>query len=123
MLTLRRGQREVFEPLVEEALEQRIFAFLRAYPAPELLATDDERLREVARSGIAEARKFGLTSPAALGTFAGLLITVGPRFFEYPAAREVLTDETIPPNERMRELAARLSDEDWEEAGRHHAAR
>lgn len=116
MLTLRRGQRKVFEPLVEDALVERIFVFLRQRPEPEIHRLDDAHLRAAIRAGVAQGRAFGLTWQSSLGAFVGLSIVVGPRFHEHPAVRAILTDETIPPDERIAALRDRLTEEEWREA-------
>ncbi|MDI3284688.1 hypothetical protein [Polyangium sp. 15x6] len=116
MLTLRRGQRKAFEPLVEDALVERIFVFLRQRPEPEIHRLDDAHLRAAIRAGVAQGRAFGLTWQSSLGAFVGLSIVVGPRFHEHPAVRAILTDETIPPDERIAALRDRLTEEEWREA-------
>ncbi|MDI1448043.1 hypothetical protein [Polyangium sp. 6x1] len=116
MLTLRRGQRKAFEPLVEDALVERIFAFLRAHPAAEIRALDDTALRAAVRSGISRGRSFGLTWTSTLAAFVGLSLVVGPAFHEHPAVRAVLEDEATPPDERIALLEERIPDEAWQEA-------
>ncbi|MDI1430657.1 hypothetical protein [Polyangium sorediatum] len=116
MLTLRRGQQKAFEPLVEDALVERIFVFLRQRPEPEVHRLDDAHLRAAIRAGVAQGRSFGLTWQSSLGAFVGLSIVVGPRFHEHPAVRAILTDEAIPPDERIAALRDRLTEEEWREA-------
>ncbi|MDC0749145.1 hypothetical protein [Polyangium mundeleinium] len=116
MLTLRRGQQKAFEPLVEDALVEGIFVFLRQCPDPEVHRLDDAHLRAAIRAGVAQGRAFGLTWQSSLGAFVGLSLVVGPRFHEHPAVRAVLSDESIPQDERIRLLGERLSDEEWEAA-------
>lgn len=117
MLSLRRGQTNVFEPLVEEALVARIAWFLRIEAANEIQSLDDETLFETIRAGVKRGRELGLTWTSTLGAFVGCLIAVGPKFHEHPAVKAVMAETTLSADERFESLATRLSNEQWIEAG------
>jgi hypothetical protein len=116
MLTLRRTQKNAFATRIEEALVIRIFDTLRAWPAPEMRALDDDALRALVREGVEEGRALGITWQSSLAAFAGLRILVGPKFHEHPRVRAALAGNEQPIDARVLALGERLTKDDWREA-------
>jgi hypothetical protein len=65
---------------------------------------DEARLRGMVREGLARGRAYGLTWESSLGIFVILSVTVGPDFDQKPRVRQILLDESRPPNERVKRL-------------------
>jgi hypothetical protein len=118
MLSLKRGQSDVFEPLVQEALVARIAWFLRIEATNEIEPLDDEALFDFIRHGVTQGRALGLTWTSSLSAFVGCLLVVGPKFHEHPAVQAIMTETALTPDERFESLATRLSEESWNEAAR-----
>jgi hypothetical protein len=75
---------------------------------------DDELRRRVVH-GLERARRHGLTWEYSLTVFVAHMLELSPTFDEHPAVARVLADTSLPPDERMDELLARLTDEQWDE--------
>jgi hypothetical protein len=77
---------------------------------------EDELYKRVAY-GIERARKkYKLTWQANLATFVILMFEIGPEFDMFPVFQKYLTDESVPPNERMGVLLKETTEVDWQNA-------
>lgn len=61
--------------------------------------------------GLDTARSYGLQAPAQLATFVLLMFELGPEFHRAPVIQRVLTDATIPPDERLAAVLERTPPE------------
>jgi hypothetical protein len=116
MLIIRDKQREAFIPIRDEARIVAITGHLQKHAAEACHALNDAKLRALVAQGIADGSSFGLRSLRALAGFVGLSLIVGPRFFRHSSVRAVLEDPSIPPEQRVQALVARLSAREWRAA-------
>ncbi|MEO6049346.1 MAG: hypothetical protein ABIQ57_17805 [Candidatus Kapaibacterium sp.] len=74
-------------------------------------AIPDIRLRELIATGIARARRHGMTWESSLGQFIFLMFIISPNFDSDPDVLPVLGDERIPSDERINALWNYVDDE------------
>jgi hypothetical protein len=114
MLKIRPEQMAVFQQMADAAFVKRLAEHLRSKYASVgvLLPTGvvalgqipTATLLEMVRGGIARARTHGLSYESSLAAFLALMIEAAPNFDEYPRVRQILTDESVPPNGRLDQL-------------------
>lgn len=126
MLKIRPEQMDVFRAVADEAFVKRLAEHLRTKYATVgvLLPTGvvtvgqipDEMLRAMVRGGVARARGHGLSYESTLAAFLAIMIEAAPNFDEHPRVRQVLADESVPPNSRLDQLLDQaVLDESWAE--------
>lgn len=126
MLIIRPKQMEAFQPVADSAFVRRIVAHLRdehgdtlvqfvtaSSPVNQIV---DETLQEMVRNGITRAREYEMASESSLASFVVLMFVVAPNFDAHPLIKRVLTDESVPADERIGHLWERTSDQNWEAA-------
>lgn len=121
MLTIRPDQMSVFDEQAERGFVDHLRELVKRQGAPLPPGTDDIRLTEMIRHGIARARSHGLTWESSIGKFVGLMFAVAPNFDEYPPIRAILSNPRVPPNERVALLMDRVTPEQWSGASRRYA--
>jgi hypothetical protein len=113
MITIRKNQMIAFEKAAEDNFVREVMAFQREN-LPNLtdhLTLTEQDLKEEVQAGIAKARSYGIEGKSDIVFFISLRLIAGPEFDSHPMAQEILTDPTIPSDERMEILADNLTDE------------
>lgn len=64
-------------------------------------------------NGIQRAKKHGLDTESSQAGFVVLMFEIAPNFDEYPAAQRILDDTSIAVENRLEQLAQRMSPSDW----------
>jgi len=113
MLVFKRAQRQ---KMGEPAFIDRTAAHMREFHLPQVYHLEDDELRFRVRHGVEKARRYGLTWESSLTIFVSHMTTIHPAFDEQPAIQAVLTDVTIPGDEKMQALLGLVEDDEWEEA-------
>lgn len=72
-----------------------------------------QTLHRLVFEGIQHSKKHGFQSEAAQSGFIILMFEIAPNFDEDPAARQILSDSSVPQEDRVRQLAERLTTSDW----------
>lgn len=105
-------ERQFVELMVEHLREEN----------PELLSTvHDSQVKLMVVNGIERARKHRLSSEESMMVFVSLMFAVAPNFDDHPAVKKMLDTEAggaPTADQRVKELTARLSDREWQEASR-----
>jgi hypothetical protein len=124
MLKIRADQFEAFKPVAEAAFVRRIAEHLRnhhsdavvQFPNEVILIKQisEERLRSMAKDGIARARSYGIDWESAVTAFVALMFIVAPNFDKHPLIQRVLKDERVAANLRIDQLWERTTEENWE---------
>jgi hypothetical protein len=115
----------VIEAVAQENFVRRIVAhLLTEYPkALVTLPTDEEftvdelpeeRLYDLVRTGIARARRYGMTFESSIAAFTVIMFEIAPNFDRHRLCQVLLTDEQIEPNARLDELLNVLTEKNWE---------
>jgi hypothetical protein len=115
----------VIESVAQENFVRRIVAHLLAeYPkALVTLPTDEEftvdelpeeRLYDLVRTGIARARRYGMTFESSIAAFTAVMFEIAPNFDLHRLCQVLLNDEQIEPNARLDELLNVLTEKNWE---------
>jgi len=92
MLTIRPEQMDALRRYMTERFERRVFDHIRRTFPTESEELGEEAALELIRTGIERAANYGLDT-------------------EYDWARELLTDESLPPRERLDAVCQRAEDE------------
>lgn len=114
MLKIRPEQMAVFRDVADAAFVRRLAEHLRAKYAtvgvllPAGVVTVEqipaETLRAMVRGGVARARVHGLSYESSLAAFLAVMIEAAPNFDDHPRVRQVLADESVPPDARLDQL-------------------
>jgi hypothetical protein len=89
---------------------------LRTNHAAAVKDIPEDTLYKRVEYGIQRAREHGLSWKNNLNAFVTLMFEIGPDFDRFPAFKNFLTDEGVPPNERMELLLQETTDVDWQNA-------
>jgi hypothetical protein len=126
LLKVRKEQIEAFKPQAEASFVSKVVDYLRENHADVLVQfpeeaspvkeISEERLREMARNGIARARAYGMTWESSITAFVVLMFVIAPNFDDHPLIHRVLSDEKVGPNSRIDQLWERTSEENWKVA-------
>ncbi|MCP3955428.1 MAG: hypothetical protein GY697_24885 [Desulfobacterales bacterium] len=116
MLIIRNKQMAVFQQLVNRQFVNYVMGILRGDDGESLGSIPDDLLFKRVEYGIECARKYELTRKNDLLAFVELMFSIAPDFYEYPAFKNVLTDETIDPNQRIEQLLQRTTNKAWRAA-------
>lgn len=112
MLKIRKEQ---MDAMAYEAFARQMTEKLRSDFAEDIPEMTDGELLERVRAAIGEGRTYGLTWESSLAPFAVLSVVLGPDFHKHPKIRGILSDQTMPPDERGNSLIHRLTRDDWDE--------
>ena len=125
-MIIRPEQLEAFQSVADRVFVRQMVEYLRENHAGALVylpdgsiaveQIPDEILYEMVRNGIARARSYGLSWESTVGAFVVLMIVIAPNFDEHPLIQRILTDESVPENDRIDELWGRTSEQNWEAA-------
>lgn len=122
MFKLRPEHMAAFQIEADRAFEDNVIAHLRKEHASAVETLTEQELRKRVHAAISRGRQYGLRSESSLTAFVALACEIAPDFDEHPAIKAVLTDGSVPPDDRIDELLARVSNKEWDEATRLHAA-
>ncbi len=133
MLVIRPEQMSVFKPAAEKNFENQIVKHLREQHS-ELTVhfvkgdstveqIPQDRLLEMVQQGIARARAYGITWETAIVGFIVLMFLIAPNFDDHPLIKRAISDESVPPNERIEHLQKVITEENWMAAKNNYNAR
>jgi hypothetical protein len=124
MLKIRAEQFEVFQPVAEAAFVRRVVEHLRDHHSDAVVQLpnevilikqiSDEKLRGMAKGGMARARDHGMDWESAVTAFVVLMFVAAPNFDKHPLVQRVLKDERVDANSRIDQLWERTTEENWE---------
>jgi len=123
MLRMRPEQLQVFQPVAEANLVNRIADHLVSKHAEVVVRLGQvtttvkqlpaEVLKGLVRQGIARARSYGLTWESSAGGFVVILFVAAPNFDAHLLVRRVLKDERVPADLRIQHLWHRTTPKTW----------
>ncbi len=124
-LSIRAEQMSVVEAVAQESFVRRIAAHLLdeyreamvTLPGDEkstVAELPEETLHELIRTGIARARRYGMTFESSISAFTAVMFEVSPNFDTHRLCQVLLNDEEVKPNERLDELLDVLTEKNWE---------
>ena len=116
MLYIREEQMEVFLQQAERNFISSVVENLRTDHAKIVQDIPEDKLYKRVEYGIRCAREYGLTWKNNFGAFVTLMFEIAPDFDRFPAFQKFLTDESVPPNERMGVLLRETTNVDWQNA-------
>lgn len=115
MLRVSQAQRsQVGDP----AFFDRIAFHIGRYRPRDIRGIPPAVLRRRIAHGVAKGRSYGLTWEYSLTVFVSHMIGINPAFDEHPAVQRVLHDPDLEPDKRVDALYVRVTDDEWEEAGK-----
>jgi hypothetical protein len=100
----------------QDSLDDLIFDHLCEEQPEALEGLSDSEIRRRITLGIQKARVYGLESLGPVTAFVTLLFLVDPAFDHQPNIARVLSDTTLPPDQRMKRLFSLTKEEDWDAA-------
>ncbi|MGC4056343.1 MAG: hypothetical protein QM757_46685 [Paludibaculum sp.] len=106
----------------EEDLLDHVFDYLCEEQPESVAEIADEEIRRRAALGIRRARTHGFEQPEAITAYVSLMFLVAPDFDTHPKIGKVLADTSLPAAQRIKQIFARTSESDWEEAAERPAA-
>jgi len=116
MLIIRNEQLAVFQENSERDFILSVIKQLRANHEAALRGVAEDKIYKRVEYGIGCARKYGMTWKNNLTAYVILMFEISPDFDMYPVFQEYLTDENVPPDERMGLLLEETSEDDWQNA-------
>lgn len=116
MLKIRKEQMEVFQQQAEINFVDSVAKQLRTNHVEAVKDMPENKLYKRVEYGIRCAREYGLTWKNNLSTFVTLMFEIAPDFDRFPVFQKYLTDESVPPNERMGVLLRKTTEVNWQNA-------
>lgn len=116
MLIIRKEQIDVFQQYAERNFIESVVMQLRTNNKEAVKDMADEQLFKRVAYGIERAKEYEFTWKKDLSAFVTLMFEIGIHFDSYPVFQKYLTDESIPPNERMGTLLRETTEIDWQGA-------
>jgi len=117
MLIIRKEQMKVFQQQAERNFIDSVVKQLRSDHTAAVKDIPEDTLYKRVEYGIEQAReKYELTWQNNLITFVILLFEIGPDFDRLPVFQKYLTDDSIPPDDRIFALLGETTEADWENA-------
>jgi len=116
MLVIRDRQMARLDRFAEEEFITRLAAEIRESHGEQVEDFDQAELHEIVRTGVARARRHGLTYEDTIETFVSWMFEFAPNFDEQEHIKEMLADERLEPDERIDLIAEAATEEDWEQA-------
>ena len=118
-MVIRQTQMDAFDGVNDDEFVERLKNILRETYPVESAAYFDDAFEEMIREGLRRARQsYGMRWETALGDFCGLKLQLGERFDEDPEIEPFLTDESVPPNERINRMFRAFGEADWQRVRR-----
>ena len=112
---IRAEQMAAFGAEAEAAFEQRLMAHLREHHRARVCDLPDGVLLDMTRTGIARARRYGITWESNLIAFVALMFEVAPNFDQHPRMQMILTGHNIDPENKIDLLVERTPENVWRE--------
>lgn len=107
MLTVRKKNLAVLEESIQRGMRPRLVKYiLRRFH--HVFEGDKEAARGLVERACAAAEAYGMTKDEEAAIFADLSVMYGEDFHRDPWAAEVLTEETLTPTQKIKELRARV---------------
>lgn len=116
MLNIRKKQSDACLLNDEEEFVKFIVGHLRQESPALVGGFSDDSMQSMVSSGLKRARGYGFRSPEDLTAFVSIMFEVAPNFDEQPEIHRVLTDETVPIDQRFDLIFENASEEAWDEA-------
>jgi hypothetical protein len=126
MLTIRDDQMDAFQETAEGAFAKRIIEYIKENHADEIVQIPagkckvthlpEEIFFKMVFQSLQRAKRYGFSLRPTLKAYVILRFVVAPNFDEHPIIKRVLTDESIPADERIDELWDKTSEQNWEAA-------
>jgi hypothetical protein len=116
MLVIREQQIQYFIAATEEELVKVIAQTVREMNPDRVADYDAAQLAELVKFGMERARSHGLRLAETIAAFVALMFEIAPNFDEQPQIKAVLADANYPADDRVSQLWARTSDDEWQEA-------
>ena len=105
----------VFQEQAERDFVVSVVHQLRTDHSEAVQGVPEEELTKRVVYGIKRAREYELSWQNNLATFVTLMCEIGPDFDLYPVFHEYLTDDSLPPDERIFALLEGATEADWED--------
>lgn len=115
-MQIRSQQMEVMLNDAERKFVLSTVAHMREHHAAQVSRFPEKELQTRVEAGIKRARGYGLTWESSITGFVALTFVIGPDFDKQPRIQSVLTDRSIPADERVEELRFRVGPRDWAQA-------
>ena len=125
-MIIRSKQIFAFQPLVEKSFIQNIKDYLLEEHSEtivhfaegnfELEKIPHNTLDRLIQNGVHQANNYGIDWESEIVSFVSLMFVIAPNFHLHPFAKQVLTNEKIEPNRRLKELIECATEEEWEKA-------
>lgn len=116
MLKIRKEQMGVFKQQAEINFVDSVAKQLRTNHVEAVKDMPENKLYKRVEYGIRCAREYRLTWKNNLITFVTLMFEIAPDFDRFPVFQKYLTDESVPPNERMGVLLRKTTEVNWQNA-------
>ena len=118
MFVIRQEQIQHFIAADEDELVFEVAKAVRKANGERLASYDDAQLRSMVTIGIERARANKLTAAEDISAFVAVMFEVAPRFDEQKDIRQILDNETLPPDIRFYQIFDFAQDQAWAEAER-----
>lgn len=118
-MKIRNDQIEAFKTTADESLAESLLKDLRAEYADDVDGLDDETIRRRIHYGLGRARRYEITRDKSLAAFVLLMFVVTPHFDDYPDIQEVLQNEDIKTNMRIKWVLRNTTNEEWDKVKQH----
>ena len=116
MLVIRDRQIERLNGFAEENFIDELTVDVRDLHGDLVGGLSDEELRELVETGVARARRHGLTLEDTIGTFVSWMFEFAPNFDEQEKIKKMLAEESLAPDDRIDLVAEFTTEEDWAQA-------
>ncbi|MEP6847670.1 MAG: hypothetical protein ABI999_02350 [Acidobacteriota bacterium] len=118
MFVIRQEQIQHFIAADEDELAFEVAKAVRRATGDRVSSYDDVQLRGMVKIGIERARANKLTAAEDISAFVAVMFEVAPRFDEQKDIRQILDNETLPPDIRFYQIFDFAQDQAWAEAER-----
>ena len=116
MLVIREKQIQHFIAQDEPALVRVIRQIIREANPERVSGYSDQLLDSMIRIGIERAKSHELALAEDIAGFVAVMFEVAPNFDKQKDIEQILNETAVSPNERLRLIWDRVSDEAWKEA-------
>ncbi|MEP7077221.1 MAG: hypothetical protein ABI878_15560 [Acidobacteriota bacterium] len=118
MFVIRQEQIQHFIAADEDELAFEVAKAVRKATCDRVASYDDAQLRSMVKLGIERARANKLTAAEDISAFVAVMFEVAPRFDEQKDIRQILDNETLPPDVHFYQIFDFAQDQAWAEAER-----
>lgn len=116
MLIIRKEQMAVFQEQAEQDFILSVIKQLRNDHPDVVKDVPEDTLHKRVAYGVRRAREYGMTWKNNLTTFVTLMFNLSPNFNKHPVFQKYLTDEKVPPDDRLGILLKETREKDWQDA-------